>query len=155
MQHCVIFRSLAEIPEATWSAFLPAARRLVQSLYTPTNSEGVEPSIKSKKCKKSKKESEAEEEQKNGHIEIPSNIYEKVLCCALAKMAGKLKAIESRSALTAHPGMTAYRLDIPEHMTAHKKGLCYSLLSNQLDPETTESIRNLSFIKGRKVSLAY
>ncbi|KAM3186157.1 hypothetical protein ACTXT7_004893 [Hymenolepis weldensis] len=145
-----LFQNLAEIPEATWSAFLPAARRLVQSLYTPTNTEDIEPSTKLKKCKKFKKDPEAGEEQKNGHVEIPSSIYEKVLCCALAKMSGKLKAIESRSALTAHPGMTAYRLDIPEHMTAHKKGLCYSLLSNQLDPETTESIRNLSFIKGRK-----
>ncbi|VDN97212.1 unnamed protein product [Rodentolepis nana] len=143
-------QTFAEIPETIWSAFLPAARRLVQSLHTSVNTEDLESTKKLKKSKKSKRKPEAEEQQNNGHVEIPTCIYEKVLCCALAKISGKLKAIESRSALTAYPGMTAYRLDIPENMTAHKKGLCYSLLSNQLDPETTESIRNLSFIKGRK-----
>lgn len=148
------YRTFAEIPEATWTAFLPAARRLVQSLCTSTEVEGDESAKKSKKkSKKSKKLEEDEEEiHENGRMEVPSSIYEKVLCCALAKIAGKLKAIESRSALSAIPGLTAYRLDIPQHMTAHKKGLCYALLSKQLNSDTTESIRNLSFILGRKVS---
>lgn len=119
------------------------------SIVSQSNAESGK---KPKKQKKSKIKDDKAEILQNGHSDPPVSIYEKALCCALAKIAGKMKAIESRSVLTAHAGLTAYRLDLPQHMTAHKKGLCYSLLSKQLDSNTTESIRNLAFIKGRRVS---
>ncbi|KAM7542748.1 hypothetical protein Aperf_G00000003250 [Anoplocephala perfoliata] len=143
-------QTFSEIPESTWSTFLPAARRIVESFNTTLDTKEPESPKKSKKSKlKNGLEKEALKD-KNGLTEISPCVYEKALCCALARIAGKLKALESRSVLSAHPGLTAYRLDIPERMTAHRKGLCYSLLSNQLDSNITESIRNLSFIKGRK-----
>ncbi|KAL5105522.1 hypothetical protein TcWFU_006904 [Taenia crassiceps] len=141
-------QTFLEIPESTWSTFLPAARRLVESVVPQTNPELGK---KSKKQKNSKMQDGKEAGiVQNGHLDVPISIYEKALCCALAKIAGKMKTIESRSVLTAHAGLTAYRLDLPQHMTAHKKGLCYSLLSKQLDSDATQSIRNLAFIKGRR-----
>ena len=122
----------------------------MESLSSPTQDGVVK---KSKKSKKSKSQKEGEEVIQNGHSEDSApTAHERALCCALAKIAGKLKAIESRSTLSAHSGLTAYRLDIPEHISAQRKGLCYSLLGKRLDSEITESIRNLAFIKGRTVS---
>ncbi|KAH9281186.1 Nucleolar RNA helicase 2 [Echinococcus granulosus] len=141
-------QTFSEIPESTWSTFLPAARRLVKSTVSQTNT-GV--SKKPKKSKKSKTDDSKEPEKvQNGHSDIPVSTYEKALCCALAKIAGKLKTMESRSILSAHADLTAFRLGLPHHMTAHRKGFCYSLLTKQLDSEITESIRNLAIIKGRK-----
>ncbi|KAL5963543.1 Nucleolar RNA helicase 2 [Taenia solium] len=138
----------SEIPESTWSTFLPAARRLVEAIVSQKNTE-LGKTLKKQKKSKGKDDKETEIVQ-NGHSDVPASIYERALCCALAKIAGKMKTIESRSVLTAHAGLTAFRLDLPQHRTAHKKGLCYSLLSKQLDSNATESIRNLAFIKGRR-----
>ncbi|VDM17600.1 unnamed protein product [Hydatigera taeniaeformis] len=140
-------QTLSEIPESIWSTFLPAARRLVESI-SKTNTELVK---KSKKLNKLKGRGVEDPKMvQNGHSDVPVLIYERILCCALAKIAGKMKTMGSRSALTAHAGLTAYRMDLPEHMTAHKKGLCYALLGKQLESEIVQSIRNLAFIKGRK-----
>lgn len=118
------------------------------------------PTKKSKKLakRKSKKstESDGTDDSSSEHnavldIGLQLKAHERTLCCALAKIAGKMEAMESRSALSAHAGLIAYRLDIPPHMTAHRKGLCYSLLSRYLEPAVTDSIRNLALIKGRKV----
>lgn len=77
---------------------------------------------------------------------------ERALCCALAQIAGKLTGTTGgRSLLSAHAGLTAYKLIIPDHMTAHRKGLAFSLLGRHLNGPITDSIRNLAFIKNRKV----
>ncbi|VDM00039.1 unnamed protein product [Schistocephalus solidus] len=139
--------------------------------------EDVKPSKKSKKLKKSKQEdfqtdtsiSFVEEREEDGDMklkkskkskksncddsqtELSTSVTEceRALCCALARISGKTKAIESRSMLTAQAGLTAYKLTVPPHVTAHRKGLAYSLLNQQLSPEVTENIKNLAFIKDR------
>lgn len=152
----LIFRTFSEIPESTWLTFLPAARQLVLSLNVQSENESTKKTKKSKKSKSRKThsdEDEITETKQNGEMDgIPPTTHERALCCALAKIAGKLKTIEKRSVLSANSGHTAYRLDIPEHISAQRKGLCYSLLGKKLESEITESIRNLSFIKGRTVS---
>ncbi|VDD82420.1 unnamed protein product [Mesocestoides corti] len=146
--------AFAEIPETTWSTFLPAARSLVDSLVpeVPSNATPapMKKSKKSKKAAKQEADDDAGAEEHNGSESSLIRVYERVLCCALAKIAGKMKTLENRSVLSAHAGLTAYRLNIPAHMTAHRKGLCYSLLGRYLGPAITDTIRNLALIKGRK-----
>ncbi|VDN15141.1 unnamed protein product, partial [Dibothriocephalus latus] len=176
--------SFAELPESTWSVFLPAARYIVSALKSNSKGdsgldvdedEDVKPSKKSKKLKKSKQDdlqtdtSLVEENGEVGDVDMKKSKKsrkskcddsqadqsksvtecERALCCALARISGKTKAIEARSMLTAQAGLTAYKLTVPPHVTAHRKGLAYSLLNQQLSPEITETIKNLLFTKGR------
>ncbi|KAL7053666.1 hypothetical protein AAHC03_026914 [Spirometra sp. Aus1] len=182
-------QSFVELPESTWSVFLPAARNIVNALKSSSEAnnmhdgeesqadEGVKPSKKSRKLKKVEQEysttemsiSTTEEGGEDGDMKIKKSKksrkgksedsqtdlstsvteYERALCCALARISGKMKAIESRSLFTATAGLTAYKLTVPPHVTAHRKGLAYSLLNQQLSSEVTESIKSLAFIKGR------
>nr|VZI23408.1 unnamed protein product [Spirometra erinaceieuropaei] len=182
-------QSFVELPESTWSVFLPAARNIVNALKSSSEAnnmhdgeksladEGVKPSKKSRKLKnieqeysttemsistteeggedgdmkikKSKKSRKGKSEDSQTDLTTSVTEYERALCCALARISGKMKAIESRSLFTAKAGLTAYKLTVPPHVTAHRKGLAYSLLNQQLSSEITENIKSLAFIKGR------
>lgn len=129
---------------------MPAVRSLIDSLGGQVNgdSNGDAEPKKSKKRKVKAEESEEMSESSSATIEL----YQRALCCALAKIAGKLSGIEGRSVLTGKSGVTAFKLDLPPKLIPKGKSLCYSLLNNQLEQETTESIRNLVFLKNRRVS---
>lgn len=74
----------------------------------------------------------------------------RALCCALACLSGKEGAVESRSALTAQIGKTAYKLEL--NFIARSKGLAFATLRNHLPENIVNSIQSLSFIRGKMVS---
>lgn len=73
----------------------------------------------------------------------------RALCCALACLSGKEGAVESRSALTAQIGKTAYKLEL--NFIARSKGLAFATLRNHLPENIVNSIQSLSFIRGKMV----
>ncbi|KAF7260880.1 hypothetical protein EG68_01950 [Paragonimus skrjabini miyazakii] len=138
--------SFQTIPEQTWSAFIPIANRLIDTLKN--NSKINNSDVKKGKTKKKRKQSDQEAStQSNDLSSNESSAVLQALCCALARISGKHEGVESRSLLNAVKGYTTYRLDMG--MEVHRKGQAYAVLREQLPENVLENVKNLSFVQGR------
>ncbi|KAF8565362.1 hypothetical protein P879_11259 [Paragonimus westermani] len=147
-----IITSFQTIPEQTWSAFIPIANRLVETLKN--DSKINDSSVKKRKTKKKHKQSSQEvSAEPDGLSSSESGAVLQALCCALARISGKHEGVESRSLLNASKGYTTYKLDMG--MEVHRKGQAYAALREQLPENVLENVKNLSFIQGRTVSVNF
>ncbi|KAF5404833.1 DEAD Asp Glu Ala Asp box polypeptide 21 [Paragonimus heterotremus] len=141
-----VITSFQTIPEQTWSAFIPIANRLIETLKN--NSKINNSDVKKGKTKKKHKQSDQEAStESNGLSSNESNAVLQALCCALARISGKHEGVESRSLLNALKGYTTYKLDMG--MEVHRKGQAYAALREQLPENILENVKNLSFVQGR------
>ncbi|KAF6774385.1 hypothetical protein AHF37_06502 [Paragonimus kellicotti] len=141
-----VINSFQTIPEQTWSAFIPIANRLVETLKN--NSKINNSDVKKGKTKKKRKQSDQEASTESNDLSSNgSSAVLQALCCALARISGKHEGVESRSLLNALKGYTTYKLDMG--MEVNRKGQAYTALREQLPENILENVKNLSFVQGR------
>ncbi|KER30383.1 hypothetical protein T265_03216 [Opisthorchis viverrini] len=144
-----LVQSFTAVPESTWSAFLPIAKRLVRELGAHSETEETNLQEQQEGVKSKKHKCRAVPDENESPLRPPKSATTlRVLCCALARLSGKDSVVETRSLLTSRSGFTTYKLEFP--MVAHRKGLAYDMLRGTLSEDILNSISNMTFIEGRK-----
>ncbi|CAH8675114.1 unnamed protein product [Schistosoma haematobium] len=133
-----ISKTLSNVSKSTWSTFVPLALSIANQLAQNS---------KTGKVKKDSCDDLGVDDDKTCDRKPKSKDILRALCCALACLSGKEGAVESRSALTAQIGKTAYKLEL--NFIARSKGLAFATLRNHLPENIVNSIQNLSFIRGK------
>nr|CAH8873404.1 unnamed protein product [Trichobilharzia regenti] len=134
-----ISQTFLAVPKNTWSTFMPIARSVANLLAQQS---------KGKKLKKDSGDDSVCDTSEISDRKPKSSDLLHALCCALACLSGKDGKIESRSALTAQLGRTAYKLELD--FPARSKGLAFSTLRQHLPEDVVESVQSLSFLLGKK-----
>ncbi|RTG88196.1 ATP-dependent RNA helicase DDX21 [Schistosoma bovis] len=130
--------TLSNVSKSTWSTFVPLALSIANQLAQNS---------KTGKVKKDSCDDLGVDDDKTCDRKPKSKDMLRALCCALACLSGKEGAVESRSALTAQIGKTAYKLEL--NFIARSKGLAFATLRNHLPENIVNSIQSLSFIRGK------
>ncbi|CAH8664923.1 unnamed protein product [Dicrocoelium dendriticum] len=140
-----LINTFANIPEQTWSAFIPTAQKLTQALDCTSN--GTDSTVTNLEQPKSKKRKHSTLEEDEA-LPVKSTGPLRALCCALAQLSGRHGVVESRSLFNDQKGWTTFKLEISS--VAHRKGEAYAALRQQLPESMLSNLKNMSFIKGHK-----
>ncbi|CAH8574502.1 unnamed protein product [Schistosoma turkestanicum] len=133
-----ISKTFSNVSKPTWSTFVPLALSIADQLAQNS---------KTRKMKNHSCDDLGLNDDKTLARKPKSKDLLRALCCALACLSGKEGAVESRSALTAEVGKTAYKLELG--FVARSKGLAFATLRKHLPENIVNGICSLSFIRGK------